>query len=308
MVHPDGGPADQSASGPEDRGAARHRAARDRRHALGAGEIEEPDPRDGRGAAGLGDQPPARLGRADRALRQPQDRRLSQGRRGQLRASSAPSTRAAPTPGSRPTTRPCSATATALEDYEPVNGHPRRLVRFGLDPRLRDRGALRRGRPRRPLCRRLGPASRLVPVVACSKAAAPAAGRPSTAVLTHGFALDGTGPQDVEERRQRRRSARRSSATTAPTSSASGSPRPTISRTSGSARRCSPPPPTPIASSATPSATCSARSTASRRRRRSCRPPRCRSWSAGCCTGSPTLDAELREAADGFEFNRYIRG
>ena len=76
------------------------------------GEIEEPDPRHGRGAARLGDQPPARLGRADRALRQSQDRRLSEGRRGQLAASSAPSTKAAPTPGSPPITRPCSATAT----------------------------------------------------------------------------------------------------------------------------------------------------------------------------------------------------
>ena len=43
------------------------------------------------------------------------------------------------------------------------------------------------------------------------------------------------------------------------------------------------------------------------RRREGRRPPRCRSSSAGCCTGSPTLDAELREAADGFEFNRYAR-
>ena len=72
MVHPDG-PRDPSL---DRRAAARPTSARadraspgDRRHALGAREIEEPHPRDGRGPARLGDQPPARLGRADRALR-----------------------------------------------------------------------------------------------------------------------------------------------------------------------------------------------------------------------------------------------
>jgi isoleucyl-tRNA synthetase len=45
---------------------------------------------------------------------------------------------------------------------------------------------------RRPLSRRLGPASRLVPVVACWKAAALAAGA-LQAVLTHGFTMDSKG-------------------------------------------------------------------------------------------------------------------
>ena len=97
-----------------------------------------------------------------------------------------------------------------------------------------------------------------------------------------------------------------SSATTAPTSCACGSPRPIISRTSGSARRCSPPPPTPIASSATrfryllgalagftadeavPVAEM----------------PELERW---VLHRLATLDAELKEAADGFEFNRYAR-
>ncbi len=84
MVHPDG----QAATplSPEGRGshAAPDGPPRDRRDPLGAGEVEEPDPGDGRGPPRLGDQPPARLGRADRALRRPQDRRLSEGPGGQL--------------------------------------------------------------------------------------------------------------------------------------------------------------------------------------------------------------------------------
>ena len=63
---------------------ARDRARRDRAHALGARALAQPHPRHGRGPARLGDQPPARLGRADRALREPQDRRISQGPGGQF--------------------------------------------------------------------------------------------------------------------------------------------------------------------------------------------------------------------------------
>ena len=165
MVHPDG---------PGRAEPARDRAQGDRRHPLGAREIEEPDARDGRGPAGLGAQPPARLGRADRALPQPEDRRLSQG-----------PGRQQPHPPRLPRgrrrrlvrRRPSGAARQRLQPRRLRAGHrhPRRLVRFGLDPRLRDRGPLRRGRPRRPLLRRLGPASRLVPVVPCSKAAPPAA-------------------------------------------------------------------------------------------------------------------------------------
>ena len=134
------------------------------------GKIEEPHPRDGRGAARLGDQPPARLGRADRALRQPQDRRLSQGRRRSTAASSAPSTKAAPTPGSQADHQALLGNGYQLDDYEPVNRHPRRLVRFSgsthayvIEARYGEgvRADLYR--------RRLGPASRLVPVLAARK-------------------------------------------------------------------------------------------------------------------------------------------
>ncbi len=82
--------------------------------------------------------------------------------------------------------------------------HPRRLVRQRLDPRLRRRGALRAGRPRRHLCRGVGPAPRLVPVVAARKRRharrRAVQERPD---LRHG--LGRAGPQDVEVGRQRRR-------------------------------------------------------------------------------------------------------
>jgi isoleucyl-tRNA synthetase len=35
--------------------------------------------------------------------------------------------------------------------------------------------------------------------------------------------------------------------------------------------------------------------------------PRCRSWSAGCCTGWRSWTRSSRPAAEGFEFNRYSR-
>ena len=60
--------------------------------------------------------------------------------------------------------------------------HSRRLVRQRLHPRLHagERPLARGALARRPLSRRLRPAPRLVPVVACSKAAARAGGRLTT--------------------------------------------------------------------------------------------------------------------------------
>ena len=72
----------------------------------------------------------------------------------------------------------CSATAIA-RGLRAGHGHPRRLVRQRLDPRLRHRGALRPGRPRRPLSARARTSIAAGSSRACSKAAAPAAGRRS---------------------------------------------------------------------------------------------------------------------------------
>ena len=123
-----------------------------------------------------------------------------QRRRRSTRASSAPSTKAAPTPGSTADHQALLGNGYKLEDYEPRHRHSRRLVRFGLDPRLRDRGALRRGRPRRPLSSKArtsiaaGSSRRLLESCGTRGRA------PYKAVLTHGFALDSQGTQDVEDR------------------------------------------------------------------------------------------------------------
>ena len=87
---------------------ARARARRDRADALGARAQQEPHPVDGRGTARLGDQPPARLGRADRALRQPRDAASICATPRSTTASSRRSRRAARMRGSPRTTRRCS--------------------------------------------------------------------------------------------------------------------------------------------------------------------------------------------------------
>ncbi len=84
--------------------------------------------------------------------------------------------------------------------------------------------------PRRPLSRRLRPASRLVPVVAARKLrhARPGAVRGGADPRLH----DGRqGQEDVQVARQHRRPAQDHRRSRAPTSCACGSPRPTISRT-----------------------------------------------------------------------------
>ncbi len=141
--------------------------------------------------------------------------------------------------------------------------------------------ALRRGRSRQSLSRRLGPASRLVPVVAARKRrhARPCAVRCSAdARLRAGRA----GAQDVEDRSAMSSIRSRSSRNRAPTSCACGSPQTDyfddVTHRQGSARAR---PATPIASCATPSAICSARSTGSAMRRRSTRGT-CPSWSCTC--------------------------
>ena len=173
----------------------------------------EPHPRHGVGQARLGDEPPARLGRADRRLRQegrPRNpdrrkrqrahrRRLRSGRRRRLVRRG----RGAALPRARPRSR------RLRQDRR----HSRRLVRFRLDPRLRARRRApfprsrrhqaqdRRRRRRSDVSRRLRPAPRLVPVVAARKLRHP---RPRALRRRADARLHARreGPQDVEVARQ----------------------------------------------------------------------------------------------------------
>ena len=183
------------------------RACGDRRHALRAGRRPEPAARHDRGAARLGAVAPARLGRADRRLRRRRGQ-CAEGRGGQRRASWRPSRRRAPTPGSPKAPRSASSATTTNEPWHAGHGHPRRLVRFGLDPHLHAGGPARPEMAGRRLSRRLRPASRLVPFLAAGKLrhARPRALRHRRHPwLHHGRG----GPQDVEVARQHGRAAGR---------------------------------------------------------------------------------------------------
>ncbi len=102
----------------------------------------QPDRLDGRGAARLGAQPPACVGRADHAVRAPQDRRVPGRPRGQ---------RADRQRGEREGRRCVVGRQRAGVARQRLRRgrlradrrHPRRVVRFGIDPcvRARDRGA-----------------------------------------------------------------------------------------------------------------------------------------------------------------------
>jgi isoleucyl-tRNA synthetase len=127
----------------------------------------------------LGDQPPARLGRADRALRPPQVRRLPPRPGGQR-----PHRRGLP-PGRR---RRLVLRRSRGSARQPLQRRRIRAVQDILDVWF-DSGSTHvftieqrygEGAPRQPLPRRLRPASRLVSNPRCSKAAAPAAARPMT--------------------------------------------------------------------------------------------------------------------------------
>ncbi len=69
--------------------------------------------------------------------------------------------------------------------------------------RTRDESAF----PGRPLPRRLGPAPRLVPFVAAGRRACSTACRRTSALLTHGFVVDGEGRKMSKSQGQRRRAA-----------------------------------------------------------------------------------------------------
>ena len=196
------------------RASSRDALESDRRDALGAADRREPHPRHGQRQARLGDEPPARLGRA-----------------------------ASPCSSARASTTPCSTTsvnariAEAFEqegadawyaegaaarflgpDYDPADlregrRRPRRLVRFRLDPRLRAGGRRafpgprrhqaqgRRRRGRGDVSGRLRPASRLVPGLAAGELrhARPRAVRRRADAWLHARR---EGPQEVEIARQ----------------------------------------------------------------------------------------------------------
>ena len=190
--------------------AAQPRACGDRRHALRAGRRPDAAALHDRGAAGLGAVAPARLGRADRHLR----RRRRQGAEGRGRQPAHHGRlrdRKAPTPGSP---KAPSERFLGNHDQRAVDageGHPRRLVRFGLDAHLHAGGPARPQMAGRRLSRRLRPASRLVPFLAARKLrhARPRALRHGR----HPWLHHGRGrPQDVEVARQHGRAAGRDQA------------------------------------------------------------------------------------------------
>ena len=136
---------------------------------------------DGRGAARLGDQPPARVGRADRAVRRAQDRRAAGRSARSTRASSRRSAAAASMPGT-----------TRMPPRSSARPQPRRLrevtdiLDVWFDSGCTHVFTLESGRwpdqrwPADLYLEGSRPAPRLVPVVACSKAAARAAARRTT--------------------------------------------------------------------------------------------------------------------------------
>ena len=123
---------------------------------------------------------PARLGRADRRLRRQGDRRAAARSRGDRAHRRGLRGTRAPMPGSR--ARPARFLGNDYDpaDYEQVDRHPRRLVRFRLDPRLRA-GAAARARTGRPRSISKAPTSIAAgSIPRCWRAAARAAARPTT--------------------------------------------------------------------------------------------------------------------------------
>ena len=169
--------------GEEGRHPARPRAARDLGNAMGAGLRPEPHQRHDRGAARLGAVAPARLGRADRGVRAREGRRLRRDPAGRRRQQ-AHRRRLREGRRRRLVSRRC---ARALPWPQGQRGlaegrrHPRRLVQLRLDACLRagrprafpgarrHQAQGRRRRRHRDVSGRLGPASRLVPVVAAGE-------------------------------------------------------------------------------------------------------------------------------------------
>ena len=123
------------------RHAAPSRARSDQGHALGAGAGREPHQRHDREPARLGDLAPARLGRADHGVRAREGRRL--GRNPPRSRGQCAHRRGVRAGGRRRLV--CARRARAFPRLARQRGlaegrrHPRRLVRFRLDARLRAR-------------------------------------------------------------------------------------------------------------------------------------------------------------------------
>ena len=201
----------------------------------------EPHPLDGGGAARLGDLPPARLGGADRALRQPRDRASISTTRRSMRGSSPPSRRAGRMRGSPRDHQallgaglrrsPITSRRTTSSTCGSIRARTHAFVveaRYGEGTRadLYVEGSdQHRGWFQSSLLESCGTRGRA----------------PYDAVLTHGFALDDKGRKMskslgnvVDPLKIIGESGRGHPADV-------GRARPTISRTCGSARRCSPP-------------------------------------------------------------------
>ncbi len=132
--------ADADGNGQAGRHAAAPRARRHQGHPLGAASRREPHHRHDREPARLGDLAPARLGRADHGVRARARRRL--GRDPQRRARQQAHRRRLRAGRRRRLVRDRRGAAlprARLRRQRVAEGrrHPRRLVRFRLDPRLR---------------------------------------------------------------------------------------------------------------------------------------------------------------------------
>ncbi len=208
--------------GKEGRHPARPCASCDLGDAMGAGVGPEPHQRHDRGAARLGAVAAARLGRADRGVRAREERRLRRNPAGRRRQQAH---RGCLREGRRRrlvSRRRARALPRAQSQRGLAEGrrHPRRLVRFRLDACLRagrprafpgarrHQAQGRRRRRHRDVSRRLGPASRLVPLLAAGElrhAGTRALRRRADPRLHAGRRR----PQDVEVARQHHRTAGR---------------------------------------------------------------------------------------------------
>ena len=175
------------------RPCARSRSTRSTRTRWVPETRREPHPRDGRGPPRLGDPPPARLGRADRALRQPR-------RPASICSDPAVNARivAAFEAGGADAWFAADHQALLGPDYDARRlradqRHSRRLVRQRLDPRLhRSRRATARARA--PNLYLEGSDQHRGWFQSSLLESCGTRGRaPYDAVLTHGFALDGQG-------------------------------------------------------------------------------------------------------------------
>ena len=265
--------------------------------------------------ARLGGVAPARLGRRrSRCSSSKGTERHPQGRARQRGRSPTPSRRRARTPGLRPTRRRGSSRPSAT--IRPTTSKVRTILdvwfdsgsthAFTLEVRddLKARRTARRRARHGDVSRGLGPAPRLVPLVAARELrhARPRALRRRADPRLRPRR---EGPEDVEVARQRHRAAGRDQADRAPTSCACGSRRRTTPTTCASGRRSSRPSSRPTASCATRCAGCWARSPTSARPTAS-RPPTMPELERFILHRLAELDDEIREAYAAFDYKRVV--